>query len=134
MGLGLGKLAPAGKTGTSNDNRDSWFAGYTGSHLAVVWLGADDNTATGLYGSTGAMKVWANIFRQLPSRPLQLDLRTDPHLVWVDLRWQAQTDPGCPGARTLPFAQGFEPERFEPCYAEPAEAEDQGWFDWSGGR
>lgn len=131
VGLGLGKLAPAGKTGTSNDNRDSWFAGYTGSHLAVVWLGADDNTETGLYGSTGAMRVWAKLFSQLPSRPLQLDLRTDPHLVWVDMRWQAQTDPDCPGARTLPFAQGFEPERFEPCYAEPQEAaEEGGWFNW----
>ncbi len=129
VGLGLGKLTPAGKTGTSNDNRDSWFAGYTGSHLAVVWLGADDNTETGLYGSTGAMRVWAKLFGQLPSRPLQLDLRVDPHLVWVDTRWQAQTDADCPGARTLPFAQGFEPERFEPCYAEPVE-EDGGWFDW----
>ncbi len=130
VGLGLGKLAPAGKTGTSNDNRDSWFAGYTGSHLAVVWLGADDNTETGLFGSTGAMRVWAKLFALLPSRALQPDLRTDPHLVWVDMRWQSQTDADCPGARTLPFALGFEPERFEPCYAQPEAEEERGWFNW----
>ncbi|MGH8074546.1 MAG: penicillin-binding protein 1B, partial [Lysobacter sp.] len=59
---GLGDLSPAGKTGTSNDSRDSWFAGYTGDHLAVVWVGNDDNKPTGLYGSTGGMRVWSNLF------------------------------------------------------------------------
>jgi len=132
VGLGLGKLNVAGKTGTSNDNRDSWFAGYTGSHLAVVWLGADDNSETGLFGSTGAMRVWARLFSKLPTTPLQPDFRVDPRLVWVDMRWQSQTDAECPGARTLPFALGFEPERFEPCYAEPVEEEQRGWFNWRG--
>jgi penicillin-binding protein 1B len=55
-------MAPAGKTGTSNDGRDSWFAGYTGSYLGVVWVGNDDNAATGLYGASGAMRVWAKTF------------------------------------------------------------------------
>lgn len=52
-------LTAAGKTGTSEDFRDSWFAGFTGSHLAVVWIGADDNRPTGLTGATGALTVWA---------------------------------------------------------------------------
>src|SRR5690606_12678733 len=43
---GLGHLDAAGKTGTSNDGRDSWFAGWTGDHLAVVWVGNDQNEQT----------------------------------------------------------------------------------------
>ena len=68
--LGLATLKPAGKTGTSNDQRDSWYAGFTGSHLAVVWLGADDNSGTGLYGATGALRVWGSLFKRLPTLKL----------------------------------------------------------------
>ena len=56
---GLARLQSAGKTGTSNDSRDSWYAGYTGDRLAVVWVGNDQNKPTGLYGATGAMRVWS---------------------------------------------------------------------------
>ena len=68
---GLGPIQAAGKTGTSNDSRDSWFAGYTGDHLAVVWVGNDENEPTGLYGATGAMRVWSALFTKLPTAPLQ---------------------------------------------------------------
>ena len=50
-------LVIAGKTGTSSDTRDSWFAGFTGSYLSVVWVGYDDNRVTGLTGATGALPV-----------------------------------------------------------------------------
>src|SRR5690606_29064878 len=69
---GLGRLGAAGKTGTSNDGRDSWFAGWTGDHLAVVWVGNDKNEMTGLYGATGAMRVWSGIFSRLPSASLRV--------------------------------------------------------------
>ena len=48
-------LVVAGKTGTSNDYRDSWFSGFSGGHLIVVWMGHDDNSPTGLTGTTGAL-------------------------------------------------------------------------------
>ncbi|MBS0366651.1 MAG: penicillin-binding protein 1B [Proteobacteria bacterium] len=54
-------LVVAGKSGTSSDYRDSWFAGFSGSHLAVVWVGYDDNQPTGFTGSAGALPVWAHI-------------------------------------------------------------------------
>ncbi|MGB5446017.1 MAG: penicillin-binding protein 1B, partial [Psychromonas sp.] len=57
-------FAVAGKTGTTNDLRDSWFAGFSGDMMAVVWLGKDDNSSTGLTGSSGALLVWADIFKQ----------------------------------------------------------------------
>ena len=51
----------AGKTGTTNEARDSWFAGFSSRLLTVVWLGRDDNGPINLTGSTGALKVWADI-------------------------------------------------------------------------
>ena len=55
-------LQVAGKTGTSDDLRDSWFAGFSGDMMAVVWTGFDDNRSTTLTGSSGAMKIWKNLF------------------------------------------------------------------------
>jgi penicillin-binding protein 1B len=55
----------AGKSGTSSDYRDSWFAGFSGSNLTVVWVGYDDDAPTGLTGSAGALPVWAHIMADL---------------------------------------------------------------------
>lgn len=54
-------LTVAGKTGTSDDLRDSWFAGFTNDHVVVVWVGADDNSPTGLSGASGALPIWARL-------------------------------------------------------------------------
>jgi penicillin-binding protein 1B len=54
----------AGKTGTTNDLRDSWFAGFTRRQLTVVWLGRDDNKPVNLTGSSGALRVWADIMSE----------------------------------------------------------------------
>ena len=57
-GLGFRKVA-AGKTGTTNDKRDSWFIGFTPQTLALTWVGYDDNDPTGLSGSDAAVPMWA---------------------------------------------------------------------------
>jgi penicillin-binding protein 1B len=64
------KLGVAGKTGTSNDNRDSWFAGFDNNHLTVIWVGHDDNHPSGLTGTTGALQVWDAIMTKLGVTPL----------------------------------------------------------------
>jgi penicillin-binding protein 1B len=115
VGLGLGHLDIAGKTGTSDDQRDSWYAGFTGGHLAVAWLGRDDNKKTGFYGSTGAMRLWAGLFERLPSEPLQLDLGHNPVVRWIDPQTQRATSAECEGARALPFIRGFEPTDYMDC-------------------
>ncbi|WP_199747041.1 penicillin-binding protein 1B [Lysobacter ruishenii] len=137
MSDGLGRLSPAGKTGTSNDGRDSWFAGWTGDHLAVIWVGNDQNKTTGLYGATGAMRVWSALFARLPTAPLQVG---DKGLDWQWVIGSNTTDAGCAGARRFAFVAGFAPA-YTPCPApeptlpeEGAEGEDTGggWREWFG--
>ena len=118
---GLGRLSAAGKTGTSNDSRDSWFAGYTGDHLAVVWVGNDQNQPTGLYGATGGMRVWSDTFARMPSAPLRLS--SDG----LDWQWVADghsTDAGCPGARRFAFVAGYAPS-YQACAFAPPPALDE---------
>lgn len=111
MAEGFGRLTPAGKTGTSNDSRDSWFAGWTGDHLAVIWVGNDQNQPTGLYGATGAMRVWSGLFRKLPTSPLTVK---NKGLDWQWISGSNSTDASCPGAQRLPFVQGYAPA-YQPC-------------------
>ncbi|TWT20113.1 penicillin-binding protein 1B [Luteimonas marina] len=132
---GLGRLGAAGKTGTSNDGRDSWFAGWTGDHLAVAWVGNDQNEQTGLYGATGAMRVWSGLFSHLPSAPLKVGNQG------LDWQWVLQsnaTDAECPGARRFAFVAGFAPPH-QPCvyaqpdaFGEPEDAPSRGWREWFG--
>ncbi len=120
---GLGHLQPAGKTGTSNDSRDSWFAGYTGAHLAVVWVGNDGNASTGLYGASGAMRVWTALFKRLPSSPLNVG-EEGLEFAWLTPDTFARTDEGCPDARRFPFIRGYTPETYEGCTVSRV----RGWF------
>ncbi len=57
--LGFSGIA-AGKTGTTDDLRDAWFAGYTPDLLVVVWVGYDDNRALGLSGAQAALPIWVD--------------------------------------------------------------------------
>jgi penicillin-binding protein 1B len=67
----------AGKTGTTDDYRDSWFAGFSGNYLTVVWIGRDDNKSTGLTGASGAAKIWAKQMQQMPLERLELPFHED---------------------------------------------------------
>jgi penicillin-binding protein 1B len=119
---GLGPLQPAGKTGTSNDSRDSWFAGYTGDRLAVVWVGNDDNKPTGLYGATGAMRVWSALFSKMPTEPLRVSGQ-GIEWAWLDPSAYATTEADCPGARRAAFVSGYLPPEHKTC-------QQSSWVDW----
>ena len=99
----------AGKTGTTDDLRDSWFAGFAGDRLAVVWLGHDDNSPAGLTGASGALSVWTELMRRLDPTPLELSPPPGIEWHWVDLRSGLRASPSCPEARKLPFVSGSGP-------------------------
>jgi len=124
---GLSFLQAAGKTGTSNDSRDSWFAGFTGSHLAVVWVGNDQNAMTGLFGATGALRVWAGIFKKLPSTPLKVSDQ-GMEWAWVSPSQLASVDASCPGVRHFAFVKGFAPAGPQACDAVASPGDEQGWI------
>ncbi len=124
---GLSFLQAAGKTGTSNDGRDSWFAAFTGSHLAVVWVGNDQNAMTGLFGATGALRVWAGIFKKLPSTSLKVS-DEGMQWAWVSPSQWVSVDAGCPGARRFAFVKGFAPPGPSPCDAAASPGDEQGWI------
>jgi penicillin-binding protein 1B len=100
-------LVVAGKTGTSNDYRDSWFAGFSGGHLVVVWVGHDDNSPTGLTGTTGGLAVWSRLMGSIVTSPFEPMLPESLEHRWVDYFSGRETSPYCGGsAVSLPFKVG----------------------------
>ncbi|MBS7661957.1 penicillin-binding protein 1B [Pseudomonas lalucatii] len=104
-----GSLNLAGKTGTSNDSRDSWFAGFSQDLLAVVWLGRDDNGPTPLTGASGALQVWTDFMRKADPLPLDMPLPDNVQQAWVDAGTGQGSDPSCPNAVQMPYIRGSEP-------------------------
>lgn len=100
-------LPLAGKTGTTNDLKDSWFAGFGDNILAVVWLGRDDNTPAGLTGAGGALQVWTDMMQDIKPQPLTL---IPPEgVAWVPVLDGRRLIDDCPGSRTYPFIEPYLP-------------------------
>lgn len=107
----------AGKTGTSDDLRDSWFVGFSGNYLAAVWVGRDDNKSTGLTGSSGALPIWIELMRKLPQQPLLPTLSDNIVYNWVDPGTSLITDADCPGAIAIPMRVDTMPEERTSCHS-----------------
>jgi penicillin-binding protein 1B len=89
-------LVVAGKTGTSDEYRDSWFAGFSGDRLAVVWLGRDDNEPIGLTGATGALSIWAPMLAAMGSTAsYEPAYSADLEPIWIDYDTGLRSRRGC---------------------------------------
>jgi len=108
-------LKVAGKTGTTNDLRDSWFAGFSGDYLGVVWVGRDDNASSGLTGATGALPVWAHVFRDLHQESIELDPPQGVEWSWIDRSNGLRGDKSCDQALRIPFIAGTVPQGSSTC-------------------
>src|SRR6056297_1438762 len=104
-----------GKTGTTSDRRDAWFAGYTSQWLAVVWVGRDDNSPAGVSGAESALPIWAKLFDALPQQPERRQWPAGIEWFWVDWPEPLLADKGCPGARAIPFIAGSQPTKYSGC-------------------
>lgn len=120
----LSKVLPswknsAGKTGTTNDKRDSWYSGFTGQHVVTVWVGRDDNKPTNLTGGSGALKVWADMIRVLPTKPFRPRKPKGIRWIKVDKDSGLLYNSRCGSPVSLPFAKNNIPKRIRRCAPAP---------------
>lgn len=108
----------AGKTGTTNKNIDSWYAGFTGQHVVSVWVGRDDNKPTGFTGSAGALRVWADIVKQIPTKPFKPKRPRKIKFFNVDKTTGLLYNSACGEADTVPFVVGTQPTEINECLPE----------------
>jgi penicillin-binding protein 1B len=110
--LGFQGIA-AGKTGTTDDTRDSWFVGYTPDLLALVWVGYDDNARTGLTGASGALPIWVDFMKRAGQSGSRVAFREPEGIAYevVDPGTGLLAVRGCPGPQVEVFAEGSEPRK-----------------------
>ncbi len=105
----------AGKTGTTNNLKDSWFAGFSNEHLGVVWVGRDDNKAARISGSTAALPVFIDIFEGVNTESLKLGYH--PEIEWrlIDLDSGKLASDGCQRTASMPFTYQTAPKEYAVC-------------------
>jgi penicillin-binding protein 1B len=113
----------AGKTGTTDDMRDSWFAGYTGDHVAVVWVGRDDNKSSGLTGGSGALTVWGEMMKNIQPEALQPVVPDDIEMASIDPVSGQRYGEDCATGVPIPFIKGAAPAAVLSCATGPSVAQ-----------
>lgn len=103
----------AGKTGTTDDTRDAWFVGYTPDLLALVWVGYDDNSKTGLTGASGALPIWVDVLKAASHRRSWRTFTPPSGMIQADVDPETGelAGPSCPSSVSEWFIAGTEPER-----------------------
>ena len=105
----------AGKTGTTNDYRDAWFAGYSGNYVSVIWVGRDDNKPIGLSGGSGALPVWVDYMNRLKLTPVALPEPEGIEWLWLENNSGKLSNERCANARYLPVMSAYLPQEASSC-------------------
>ncbi|MEO2280649.1 penicillin-binding protein 1B [Pseudoalteromonas sp. YIC-468] len=100
----------AGKTGTSNNLRDSWYGGFDQNTVTIAWVGRDDNQSTGLTGAVGALELYIRYLRQLNPQSLADERPEGIRWAFINEQTGLQAPPGCGKVIQLPIrASEFDP-------------------------
>jgi len=108
----------AGKTGTTNKNVDSWFAGFTGEHVVSVWVGRDDNKPSGFTGASGALRVWSDFVKSIDTKPFKPQKPKTIKFMTVEKSTGLLFNPECGEKSIVPFIVGSEPKEISECAPE----------------
>lgn len=105
----------AGKTGTTDDYRDSWFSGYDKNVLVTSWIGKDDNQSTGLTGSSGAMSLFIDYQKQQEPKSLVRRFPSGLGIAHFNPQSGRATQAGCKTSMSLPAILDVLPKRTDKC-------------------
>lgn len=137
MTLGTGRAAysqlppntvVAGKSGTTDDYRDSWFAGFGADRVTVIWVGRDDNQSTGLSGSSGALPIWSRVMKDLHVRSIDNIPPGSIEEVMIDPETGLRADEHCYNAITVPYLRNSGPQEWAPCAAQGQSESPMQWL------
>jgi membrane carboxypeptidase/penicillin-binding protein len=111
--LGFGHLA-AGKTGTSDKARDTWFVGYTPDLVTAVWVGYDDNAPTGLSGSSAALPVWSHMMAAWLGEGWDRPFDVPPGITFrdIDPLSGGMANSSCPQVETAAYLEDHAPTEY----------------------
>jgi penicillin-binding protein 1B len=128
--MGFRKTA-AGKTGTTNDKRDSWFIGFTPRTLGVAWIGFDDNNPVGISGSEGAVPLWTRFMTRITSEEADSEFRVPGGIIFeeVDASTGGRATELCPRNEVVSeaFKVGTQPMQECPIHQPPQPAYVDAW-------
>ena len=105
----------AGKSGTTDEMRDAWFAGFGADRVTVVWVGRDDFRPMGLAGSSGALPIWSRVMHDIGVRSIDPTPPSEIVEQLTDPATGLKADEGCTGAITVPYMSGYAPTDTAPC-------------------
>ncbi|HHR0801431.1 bifunctional glycosyl transferase/transpeptidase [Enterobacter roggenkampii] len=139
----------AGKTGTTNNNVDTWFAGIDGREVVITWVGRDNNQPTKLYGASGAMSIYQRYLANQSPVPLNLVAPEDIVDMGVDSSgnfvcgggmrtlpvWTTNPDSLCQQSQPEqptgnPFEQSSQPQQQQPQQQQNEKKDSDGVAGW----
>ena len=112
----------AGKTGTTNDAKDAWFAGFTPNLLAVVWTGFDQKEELGLTGAQASLPAWTAFMKAATASRPALDFTAPPGIVeeLIDPTADCKATASNPITMEAVFPEGMAPTQPCPYHTSPS--------------